>query len=122
MGYNLNKLRDELMAKNFADEGLVAWGQGSAGGILFGAVGGAMSGMYVISMIKGSKIAIIPFSNKEIKYSEGKAFDKSKIKEAKVSGFLGSTLKFTTVDGKTHSYKITQGASDVKEILEKLGF
>ena len=120
MGYNLKKLTEELKEKGLADDGLVAWGQNS-GGALFGAVGAGIAGMHTISC-KGDKIVIIPFSNKEIKYSEGIMIDKNKIKKAKVSfGLWTSKLKIETTDGKSRAYSITQGKSAVKEILAKMG-
>ena len=120
MGYNLKKLTEELKIKGFADDGLVAWGQNSGGG-LFGAVGAALAGMYTISC-KGDKIVFIPFSNKEIKYNEGFMFDRSQIRKAKVSsGIWTSKLSLETVDGKTWTYPITQGKDAVKQILSKLG-
>ena len=91
MGYNLKNLTEELKAKGLADDGLVAWGQNS-GGALIGAVGAGLAGMHTISC-KGDKIVIIPFSNKEIKYSEGIMIDKSKIKKAKVSSGLWTKCK-----------------------------
>ena len=33
MGYNLKSLTSELVNKNLADGGLVAWGQASGGGL-----------------------------------------------------------------------------------------
>ena len=120
MGYNLKNLTEELKAKGFADDGVVAWGQNSSGA-LFWAIGAGLSGMHTISR-KGDKIVIIPFSNKEIKYSEGIMIDKSKIKSAKVSGLMTGKLKLETADGKKREYSITQGKDAVKEILSKLGF
>ena len=35
MGYNLKSLTSELVNKNLADGGLVAWGQASGGGFLW---------------------------------------------------------------------------------------
>jgi len=126
MGYNLNKLKNELASRNLADYGLVAWGQKSIGGwALFGAIGGAIGGAttpkFAISMVENSKIAVFPFNNKEIKYNEAKAFDKSKIKSATISGLMSKKLTIKTVDGQTFAYPIMQGASDVKEILSRLG-
>ena len=128
MGYNLKKLTEELKVKGLADDGLVAWGQNlnAMGGFLGGAIGGAIAGatssMYTVSR-KGSKIVIIPFTNKEIKYSEGIMIDKSKIKKAKLSfGIWTAKLKIETIDGKLRAYSITQGKSAVREILTQLGF
>lgn len=128
MGYNLKKLTEELKVKGLADDGLVAWGQNvnAMGGFLGGAIGGAIAGatspMHTISC-KGDKIVIIPFSNKEIKYSEGIMIDKSKIKKAKLSfGLWTRKLKIETTDGKSRAFSITQGKSAVKQILAKLGF
>ena len=119
MGYNLKNLTEELKAKGLADDGLVAWGQNS-GGALIGAVGAGLAGMHTISC-KGDKIVIIPFSNKEIKYSEGIMIDKSKIKSAKISGLLTAKLKIETTDGRSRAYSITQGKDAVKQILSRLG-
>ena len=126
MGYNLKKLTEELKVKGLADDGLVAWGQnvnamaGFLGGAIGGAIAGATTPMHTISC-KGDKIVIIPFSNKEIKYSEGIMIDKSKIKSAKISGLLTAKLKIETTDGKSRAYSITQGKDAVKQILSKLG-
>ncbi len=126
MGYNLKKLTEELKGKGLADDGLVAWGQNTSGmgGFLGGIVGAAIeagvSKMHTISC-KGDKIVIIPFSNSEIKYSEGIMIDKSKIKSAKISGLMTAKLKLETTDGKSRAYSITQGKDAVKQILAKLG-
>lgn len=127
MGFSLKSLKDELVSKNLADYGLVAWGQNiGTAGFLFGAIGAVIAGSttpkHTISIVESSKIAIFPFTNKGIKFDEGKAFDKSEISSAKVSGLLSKTLKIKTTSGKTFSYSISQGADSVKEMLTKLGF
>ena len=125
MGYSLKSLKDELCLRNLADGGLVAWGQSASAGSLFGAVGGAIAGVtspkYVISMIKNSQIAFFPFTNKEIKYNEMMAFDRTQITMAKISGLFSKTLKLTMVDGKRFSFPIMQGVGDLKKILLELG-
>lgn len=126
MGYSLKKLKEELSSRNLANYDLVAWGQKSSTvGMLFGAIGGAIAGAtsskFAISMVENSKIAIFPFTNKEIKYSEAKAFDRTQIENAKVSGLLSKKLKITTKTGSKFSFPITQGAGSVKEILTRLG-
>ena len=129
MGYSLKSLKLELEAKNLADYGLIAWGQSTsavAAGALFGAIGGAIasatSRKYAITMIRGSQIAVFPFTSKEIKYNEAIAFDKSQLAKAKISGLIGKKLVLETYDGKKHSYSIMQGAKDLKTILSNLGF
>jgi hypothetical protein len=127
MGYSLKSLKEELISKNLADYGLVAWGQNvGTAGLLFGAIGAGIASAtakkVVISMVENSKIAIFPFTNKEIKYNEGLAFDKTQIESAKLSGLISKTLKIKTTSGKKFTYPVTQGAKDVKEILTRLGF
>jgi hypothetical protein len=126
MGYNLKSLKEELASKNLADYGLVAWGQNvGTAGLWFGAIGAAIASAtakkIAISMVENSKIAVFPFTNKEIKYNEARAFDKTQIENAKLSGLISKTLKIKTTSGKTFSYPITQGAKDVKEMLTRLG-
>ena len=119
MGYSLNKLKQELTAKDYADEGLVAWGNSASGG-LFGGAGAAFGGMHVISK-KGDSILVIPFTNKEILYDKSCAFEKANISSASVKGLLSKSLIIKTTDNKEFKYAITQGAGDVKTILQKLG-
>ena len=120
MGYNLKSLTSELVNKNLADGGLVAWGQAS-GGAFFGAMGAALASMHTISM-KDGNILVIPFTNKQIKYSEATIIKKSEIKTAKVSGLLSGKLKIKLNNGKSLSFGITQGKGAVKQILTSLGF
>ena len=126
MGYSLKSLKEELVSKNLADYGLVGWGQSIGAWAMFGAIGGAIGGAtsskFVISMVENSKIAVFPFTNKEIKYNEAKAFDKTQIASVKISGLLSKTLKLSTTSGKQFKFPITQGVGDVKEILSRLGF
>ena len=128
MAYSLNKLRDELTKKGLADDGLVAWGNSSsglAGGVLFGAVGGAVAEslgkMHVICK-KGEALLVIPFTNKEILYSKGFAIQKQNIESVALKGLLSKKLVIKTKAGKKLKYPITQGVSDLKTILQKLEF
>lgn len=120
MGYNLKSLTNELVSKNLADDGLVAWGQSSRGQ-LFGAIGSAVASMHVISK-RGNQIVIIPFSSKEIKYKEGVVINREKIESAKLSGGLfNAKLIINTKSGKQYKYTVTQGKDAVKKILAQLG-
>ena len=118
MGYNLKKLKNELVEKKYSDNGLVAWGQNNN----FGALGALASRMLTISQV-GEKIVITPFTNNQILFEGAIAFDKSSIKKAKVGGFLfySSHLKITTTDGQTYKYSIIQGKGAVKQIVKNLG-
>jgi len=120
MGYSLKSLKEELVSKNMANDGLVGWGQKSS--LVGGVVGALVNPMHVISMIENSKILVIPFNNKEIKYNECIFFDKTQLTNAKVSGILGKKLVLKTQDGKKVTLPITQGAGDVKKIISRLGF
>ena len=117
--YSIIKLKKELVEKGVSDDGLVAWGS-SASGSWFGAIGGALASMHVICKNKDA-ILIIPFTNKEIIYSKMEMFSKQIIAEVSLKGFLSKTLYIKTVDGKNLKYPITQGASAVKEMLDKIG-
>lgn len=126
MGYSYKKLKAELSSKGYADEGLVAWGSVGGmgarillGGIIGNALGAATEKKYAITK-KGTKIAIFPFTNKEILYDKAFAIDKVNIKKAKVGNFLSQRFVFQTNNGKKYSYLILQGKSDVKKILELL--
>lgn len=118
MGYNLKKLKNELVEKKYSDNGLVAWGQNNNSG----ALGALASRMLTISQV-GEKIVITPFTNNQILFEGAIAFDKSAIKKAKVGGFLvySSHLKITTTDGQTYKYSIIQGKGAVKQIVKNLG-
>ena len=118
-GSGLGKLKKELTENGYAEDGLVAWGNASSG-FLFGGIGGALGGMHVISK-KGDAIYVIPFG-KEILYNQALVFEKQNIASATVKGLLGKKLVVKTKGGKEFKYAITQGAGDVKTILEKLGF
>lgn len=126
MRYNYKILKAELIEKKLADGGFVAWGQTIGNSALWGgstgsAIAGAQNQMYTISMI-ADKIAIIPFLSTVILYEKAYAFQKDKIKKAKVGGFgVFSKIKITTVDGKLYVYNISQGRKDIKKVLEKLG-
>ena len=127
MAYSLNKLKEELVSKNLADDGLVAWGQATSNMLsLGGAVGGLLAGItgqkFAISMIENSKIAIFPFTNKEINYNDARAFGRDKLEKVKLSGLFTKTLKLYTVDGNCIKLPLLQGASSVKEIISRLGF
>jgi len=120
MGYSLNKLKQELVTKGYADEGLVAWGNSAAGG-LFGAIGAAFGPMHVVCK-KGEALLVIPFTNKEILYSKGFAIQKQNIASAELKGLLSKKLVVKTKAGKKLEYPIMQGVSDLKTILQELGF
>ncbi len=115
MGYSLNKLKEELTVKGLADDGLVAWGNSGSG-----VLGGAFGGMQVIYK-KGTTIFVTPFNNKEIVFSETTTIDKQSIVSAAVKGLLGKKLVIKMNDGKTLKFAITQGAGNVKAILQNLG-
>ena len=118
MAYSLNKLKQELVAKRFSEDGLVAWGQNNG----FGAVGALAAPMFTISRVN-TKIVITPFTNREILFDRAIAYDKENVFDARISGFwIYSKLKITTKDGKVHKYSITQGKSAVKQILINLGY
>ena len=129
MGYSLKSLKAELTSRQLADDGLVAWGQSSTGanvggffgGAIGGAIGAAVTPMYAITMIRGSQIAIFPFTNKEIRYNEAYAFNKNNIERAKLSGLISKTLTIITTNGQKHKYPILQGSGDVKKIFHTLG-
>lgn len=118
MGYNLNKLKAELLEKRYSENGLVAWGQNNS----FGAVGALVSRMFTISQV-GEKIVITPFTNNQILFENALAFDKSIIKTAKVGGFwiYSSYLKIVTNDNQVYKYSIIQGKSAAKQIVKNLG-
>ena len=124
MGYNLKKIKAELVEKKLVVNGLVAWGQNMTGTrFWFGVLGSALAGekKHIITKI-GDKLAIIPFTSKAIEYNSAIGFDKSKITKAKVSG-IGAycTLKLFTEDGEKHEYNVSQGKKDVVEMLKLLG-
>lgn len=122
MGYSLNKLKQELVTKGYADEGLVAWGSSAASwGWLFGAIGAAFDSKHVVCK-KGEALLVIPFTNKEILYSKGFAIQKQNIASAELKGLLSKKLVVKTKAGKKLEYPITQGVSDLKTILQELGF
>ena len=119
MGYNSKKLAQDLVAKNMADGGLVAWGQNSSG--LFGALGAALSDMHVISKV-GNQLVVTPFSNKEIFFEKAVAFKRESIVEAKLKGGLfGSKLVLKMQSGKTYKFSVMQGKSEMKQMLNDLG-
>ena len=118
MGYSLKSLTVELVNKNMADDGLVAFGQNTTG--LGGALESLARPMHTISLV-GDKIVITPFTNKEIHFDKAFAFSRNNIASAKVSGLLTGTLKIVMSSGKKYSYNIMQGKSQVKQILNKLG-
>ena len=127
MGYSYKSIKSELTEKNYANEGLVAIGQRhSSAGLWFGAIGAAInsasSNKYAFILVEGSKLAIIPFTNKEIKYAEAKAFDKSKFEILKVSGWIGKQLTIKLVGGQKVVYDIMGGPGDIKEIVNRMGF
>lgn len=117
MGYNLNKLKKELVEKNLADEGLVAWGQNAR---MSGIVSSVTTPMFTISK-SNNKIMVIPFNNKMISYDKAISFEKNKIESAKIKGIIGSKLVIKTTDGNEYKYSITQGKNSVKQILISLG-
>lgn len=128
MGYSIKSLKQELVAKGYSDDGLVGWGNNASAtsGAIFGAVGGALAGafskMHVVCK-RGDDILIIPFTNKEILYSNGIVFNKQIIEKAQVKGlFLSKKLVIVTKNGKKSNFPILQGVGDVKAILQKLGF
>ena len=119
MAYNLKKLKQE----NVADEGLVCWGQKkSSAGILFGAVGGAISAAsnMVVVCKKANNLLVIPFTNKEIQYKNFIAYKTENINSLSISGLLTKTLTIHTKDGQKHKYTINQGIADLKEIIKKI--
>ena len=122
MGYSLKSLTVELVNKNMANDGLVAFGQNTSG--LGGMIGGMLESlgrpMHAISMA-GEQIIITPFTNKEILFSKAIAFPRKNIQKAKVSGLLTGQLTIVMNNGSKYKYNITQGKSAVKQILERLG-
>lgn len=117
MAYSLNKLKEELVAKGMAEDGLVGWGQNNHIGGVFAAM---LSKMHCISKV-GNRLVVIPFSNKEIDFSQAVGFSRDYITSAKVSGMLTGTLKLSLADGTSYTFNIMQGKNDVKEILKRLG-
>ena len=125
MAYNMKSLAQELASKNMADGGLVAWGQNTGAGSLFGALGGAVSAlskpMHVISKV-GSQLVVTPFTSKEILFNNAVAFNRANMNDAKLKGGLfGATLVITMQSGKTYKFSIMQGKSELKQILKELG-
>lgn len=125
MSFDLNSLREELISKKAAEDGLVAIGQDVLGwGVLGSLIAENTIKRYTISKV-GSKILVIPYTFSEIEYKSGIAFDKSVITKAKVSGdgiFVTTKLKLWTIDGKVHKYFISQGRKAVKEIVNRMVF
>ena len=126
MGYSMNSLRKELSAKQLCDEGLIAWGQNTSGtwalgGIIGGAIGASSTKMHVITMV-GDSLIVCPFTNKNLYLNEGLKINKALISSAKVTGLLTGKLTVKLTDGRIVKYQIMQGKSDLKKMLNKLGF
>lgn len=118
MGYSLKSLTAELVNKNMANDGLVAFGQNTSG--LGGILESLGRPMHAISMV-GEQIVITPFTNKEIIFNKAIAFPRKNIQKAKVSGLLTGQLTIVMNGGSEYKYNITQGKPAVKQILSRLG-
>ena len=123
MSYNLETITKEMVEKDMADDGLVAWGQNSSKMVFwFGLIGAAFASYHVISK-KGDRILITPFKSKKIMFEESKYVEKANILSAEIKGGLfGTKLVIKTKDKQKFNINITQGKEAVEQILKLLGF
>lgn len=126
MGYNYKKIKEELVEKKLADDGLVALcSTGSqTAGLWFGIIGALISASkskyYAVTKV-GEKIALIPYTSKKIDTEAALGYNKSNISKIKIGGAGAySSIQISTVDGKTQKYSIIQGKKDLQTIVEKM--
>ncbi len=127
MALKYKDIKEQMIAKNYAEDGLVALCQtvntstaAFWGGMIGAAIAGANNKCYAVSKI-GEQLVFVPYTNKEINFQSAFAYNKSKITKAKVSGVGGfAKIKIWTVDGKTQKYSIIQGKAELQTILTKL--
>ncbi len=119
-------LKEQLVAKKYSQDGLVAMGMAKHVKVVGGAIGAAINAKkdnrwYAFSRVN-TKLVIVAFDEKQIDFKSAIAIDASKITKVKVTGFgFYSGLHFWTTDGKKKSYEILKGKKDLQEIFKKMG-
>lgn len=127
MGYNYDNIKDELIEKGLADDGLVAMGSKpiganeNLGSLLLGVKKGFSGKDHAITK-QGDKIVIYPFTTKGVCYDEAITLEKENIVKVSIYNFMAFEVRFKT---NLKGYKklwlpITTGKDDVKQILELL--
>ena len=127
MALKYKDIKEQMIAKNYAEDGLVALCQtvntstaAFWGGMIGAAIASANNKCYAVSKI-GDQLVFVPYSNKEIDFKSAFAFNKAKIEKGTVGGIGGyAKIKLWTTDGDVHKYSIIQGKSDLQTILTKL--
>lgn len=119
---NKKNVREELLKKGSADEGLIAWGKLGSKAEIHGGIEGANSKFYALTKA-GDEMLFIPYSKSGVYYKNVYILHKSKMKNLQVGGFgIFTILKLTTFDGHEKIYHITSGRKALKKIVESFGF
>ena len=128
MGFNYYDIKNELIEKGLADDGLVALGEKpfnateNLGSLLLGVKKGFSGKSHAITK-QGDKIVIYPFTTKGVCYDEALTLEKDNILKVSVYNFIVCEVRFKTNIKKFKKLwlPITIGKDDAKEILSQLG-
>ncbi len=112
----------ELVAKNFADDGMIAFGKLDKGNNFNGGLVGVNSWRYSIAKA-GDDLVFVPIGTTQIYYNNMYAMHKAKIKSLKIGGFLwGSYLELVSTEGGKKKCVILKNKRVVRKILKAFGF